>query len=166
MQLFRLLRCFLPACESRHRAHVKSWRHPQCRKYMTYDATPPEEDGTTITNRCAQKFALKFGYDVSEICKQNKQNRKNGHSRHYFAQPGDEVKMYKKADRPTMGISPGPHYLQCGPELRYPVIYGYKRIRNRLRWDMEKSPQNIRGYTAFLQCSRFGLFCFERDVKP
>jgi len=28
-------------------------------------------------------------------------------------------------------------------------IYGYKRIRNRFRENVENSPQNIRGYTVY-----------------
>jgi len=37
--------------------------------------------------------------------------------------------------------------VQCGSGFIIPSIYGYKRMRNRFRKNMENPPQNIRGYT-------------------
>ena len=42
----------------------------------------------------------------------------------------------------------------CNACFVIPSICGYKRIRNRFRWNAEDSPQNIRGRTdILLQCS-------------
>jgi len=34
-----------------------------------------------------------------------------------------------------------------GPDFIIPSIYGYKRIGNRFRYNVENLPQNIRGFT-------------------
>ena len=46
-----------------------------------------------------------------------------------------------------------PHF-NVGPGFYIPSIYGYSRMRNRFRWNMENSPQNICVVIRiFLQCT-------------